>query len=326
MSLHLLQALVFNIRYEARDIVSVELRPATPDILFPRVEPGAHIDLHLDTGLVRSYSLINPGETDRYVVAVLKDRASRGGSRYVHENLRVGEIIAISAPRNHFHLHEEARLSVLLAGGIGITPLVAMLKHLSALGRQAHLIYCARSQQDAAFLAEIKELVAGSKKNCITSHFYFDDEQGAPPDITRLLSSFPPNTHFYSCGPGRMLEAYEKACAQLGYKNVHMERFAAIAVPGDRSVATEGYEVELRRSNKTIHVSPGTTLLDALLAAGCEVESSCREGLCGSCETRVLSGEVEHRDSILTKEERAANKSMMICVSSCRSGTLVLDA
>jgi ferredoxin len=201
-----------------------------------------------------------------------------------------------------------------------------MLKHLSALGRQAHLIYCARSRQDAAFVAEIKGLVANSKKNCLTSHFHFDDEQGAPPDITRLLRSFPPDAHFYSCGPGRMLEAYEKACAQLGYKNVHMERFNAMEVQEGQAIAPEGYEVELRRSNKTIHVPPGTTLLDALLTAGCEVESSCREGLCGSCETRVLSGEVEHRDSILTKEERAANKSMMICVSSCRSGTLVLDA
>lgn len=217
-------------------------------------------------------------------------------------------------------------MSVLLAGGIGITPLVAMLKHLSALGRQAHLIYCARSHQDAAFVAEIKELVANSKKNCITAYFHFDDEQGAPPDMTRLLSGFPRETHFYSCGPGRMLEAYEKACTQLGYKNVHMERFAATALPEGHAVALEGYEVELRRSKKTIHVSPGTTLLDALLTAGCAVESSCREGLCGACETRVLSGEVEHRDSILTKEERAANKSMMLCVSGCRSGTLVLDA
>lgn len=326
MSSHLLQALVFNIRYEARDIVSVELRPATPDVLFPSVEPGAHIDLHLDTGLARSYSLTNPGESDRYVVAVLKDRASRGGSRYVHEKLRVGQIIAISAPRNHFHLHEEARLSVLLAGGIGITPLVAMLRHLSELGRQAHLIYCARSRLDAAFVTEIKELVTNSKNNSITAFFHFDDEQGAPPDITRLLSSFPRKTHFYSCGPGRMLETYEKACMQLGYKNVHMERFAAATLPTVPAVDPKGYWVELRRSNKTVYVPSGTTLLDVLQTAGCKVESSCREGLCGACETRVLSGEVEHRDSILTKDERAANKSMMICVSSCCSGTLVLDA
>lgn len=175
-------------------------------------------------------------------------------------------------------------------------------------------------------MAEIKELVASSKKNCITAYFHFDDEQGAPPDIARLLSNFPPDTYFYSCGPGRMLEAYEKACAQLGYKSVHMERFAATTVPQGGAVAPEGYEVELRRSNKTIHVPPGMTLLDALITAGCKVESSCREGICGSCETRVLSGEVEHRDSILTKVERAANKSMMICVSRCRSGTLILDA
>lgn len=326
MPSHLLQALVFNIRYEARDIVSVELRPATPEVVFPSVEAGAHIDLHLDTGLVRSYSLTNPGESNRYVVAILKDRSSRGGSRYVHEQLRVGQFIATSVPRNHFHLHEDARLSVLLAGGIGITPLVAMLKRLSALKQQVHLIYCARSRLDAAFMTEITELVTRSKKNSITTFFHFDDENGAPPNITRLLSNFPPDTHFYSCGPGRMLEAYEKACVQLGYKNFHMERFAATELPKGRAVDQEGYWVELRRSNKTIHVPSDSNLLDALQTAGCKVESSCREGLCGACETRVLSGDVEHRDSILTKEERAANKSMMICVSSCRSGTLVLDA
>jgi|APLak6261672720_1056091.scaffolds.fasta_scaffold01647_4 ferredoxin-NADP reductase len=326
MSSSLIQALVFNLRYEARDIISVELRPLSQEAGFPPAEAGSHIDLHLGNGLIRSYSLTNSGESDRYVVAVLKDRRSRGGSLYVHEQVRVGQVISISSPRNNFQLDEAASQNVLLAGGIGITPLYAMLKRLRELGRRTHLIYCARSRSDAAFVEDIQALVAASHDGALSVHFHFDDEKGAAPDLVRLFSNFSAETHFYCCGPGPMLEAYEKACDKLGYAHVHMERFAAAPELTDQVTDSAGYTVALKKSGKTVQVPPGTKLLDALLSAGCKVEFSCREGLCGACETRVLSGEVEHRDSILTKAERAANKSMMICVSGCRSGTLVLDA
>ncbi|MEK9801899.1 MAG: PDR/VanB family oxidoreductase [Curvibacter sp.] len=326
MSLPLLQARVFNLRYEARDIISVELRPASPEVDFPFTEAGSHIDLHLGNGLIRSYSLTNPGESQRYVVAVLKDRKSRGGSLYVHEQLRVGQVISISAPRNNFRLDEDACQNVLLAGGIGITPLYAMLKRLSALGRRTHLIYCARSRSDAAFVEDIQALVSDSCDGALSSNFHFDEERGVAPDLVGLLGGFSPETHFYCCGPGPMLEAYESACEKLGYTNVHVERFAAKPALTNQVADPVGYTVELKKSGKTVQVPPGTRLLDALLSAGCKVEFSCREGVCGACETRVISGEVEHRDSILTQKERAANKSMMICVSSCKSGTLVLDA
>lgn len=323
MSSSTLQALVFNLRHEAPGIVSVELRPVAPATAFPMTEAGAHIDLHLAPGLVRSYSLTNPGERHRYGVAVLKDRASRGGSRHVHEQLRVGQLITIGAPRNHFRLDEAAPRSVLLAGGIGITPVYAMLQRLAALQCPAHLIYCARSRAEAAFVAEIQSLVA-TGGTALSAHFHFDDEQGAPPDLVQLLGGQSQDTHFYCCGPGPMLDAYERACAQLGQANVHLERFAAAVQPA--AAATAGYCVELRQSGRTVQVAPGVALLDALLDAGLNPEFSCREGVCGACETRVISGDVDHRDHLLTKQEHAANKTMMICVSGCRSGSLVLDA
>lgn len=325
MSSSTLQALVFNLRHEATGIVSVELRPVAPATALPTVEAGAHIDLHLGNGLVRSYSLTNPGESHRHVVAVLNDRNSRGGSRHVHEQLRVGQTIAIGAPRNHFRLDETARKSVLLAGGIGITPVVAMLRRLSELQKPAHLIYCARSRHEAAFVAEIDALVNASS-SLLSVQYHFDDEKGAPPDLPRLLDGHGADTHFYCCGPGPMLDAYERTCEQLGQAHVHLERFAAAAAPVAPSVPVAGYSVELRKSGITVQVAPGVALLDALLDAGLNPEYSCREGVCGACETRVISGDVDHRDHLLSKQERAASKSMMICVSGCRSGSLVLDA
>lgn len=324
MTTSTLQALVFQMRYEVPGIISVELRPIQPASAFPSVEAGAHIDLHLGNGLVRSYSLINPGDTHRYVVAVLNDRRSRGGSRFVHEQLRIGQVITIGKPRNHFRLNEEAQRSVLLAGGIGITPIYAMVRRLAALGREAHLVYCARSRPEAAFLAEI-EALAGVRDAPLSFRCHFDDEDGGPPDLERLLAGHPLDTHFYCCGPGPMIDVYERACERLVQHNVHLERFAA--TPAVTSVSpASGYTVELRRSGRKVQVQPGVTLLDALIEAGISPDHSCREGVCGACETKVISGDVDHRDQLLSKQERAANKSMMICVSTCRSGCLVLDA
>ena len=325
MSSPTLQALVFNLRHEARGIISVELRPTNDGERWPDVEAGAHIDLHLGNGMVRSYSLTNPGEGHRYVVAVLNDPRSRGGSRYVHEQLRVGQVITIGAPRNHFRLDEAAPRSVLLAGGIGITPLLAMCRRLVALGRPAQLIYCARSRREAAFLEAI-EAERERSGGALQVTLRFDDEHGGPPDLQALLAGHPADTHFYSCGPGPMLDAFERACEALGQANVHLERFAAAPTAEAPAPAAGAYTVELRQSGKTFAVPVGVSLLDAMLEAGCDPAFSCREGVCGACETRVIEGEVDHHDHILTKSERAANKSMMICVSHCRSARLVLDA
>ncbi len=312
----LITVLVHAIRFEAQGIVSVEFRsPDGSDL--PAFAAGSHIDLHLGNGLVRSYSLCNsPLEHHRYVVGVLNDRNSRGGSRYVHEQLRVGSTIQIAPPRNNFALDEAAPKSVLVAGGIGVTPIFCMFNRLRNIDKDVEVVYCARSRKEAAFSKELVE--AGE-----IVHTHFDDERGGPPDLKAFLSKYPADTHFYCCGPTPMIGAFEATCKDLGFENVHVERFAAAA---DLEVSQEsGYVVELSRSGKTIEVPAGKALLDALLDAGIDADYSCREGVCGACETAVLEGEPEHRDSVLTDRERASNKTMMVCVSGCKGKRLVLD-
>ncbi|MGB7195165.1 MAG: PDR/VanB family oxidoreductase [Collimonas pratensis] len=315
MSNSLISVRVQAMRFEAKGVLSVEL-VALGDVVLPPFEAGSHIDLHLANGIVRSYSLLNAAaESHRYVVGVLNDRNSRGGSRYVHEQLRVGADMKISAPRNNFPLDASAGHSVLIAGGIGITPISCMLNQLRSEGKSSELLYCARSRGEAAFGEMLLQ------QDGVSAHF--DDEQGAPPDLRAYLAARPKDAHFYCCGPTPMLNAFEAICAELDLQHVHIERFAA--AENVAAVQSGEYVAELARSKKTVPVPAGKSLLDALLDAGLEVEHSCREGVCGSCETRVLEGEPEHRDGVLSKSERASNKVMMICVSGCKGRRLVLD-
>ncbi|MDR3453280.1 MAG: PDR/VanB family oxidoreductase [Rhodoferax sp.] len=314
-----LNAFVHTLRYEADDVISVELRPV-PGTEFPAFTAGSHINLHLPNGMERSYSLCNSStELNRYVVGVLRDRASRGGSRCVHEQLRVGMRLLISAPGNNFPLHEEAGHTVLIAGGIGVTPILCMARRLKAIERSFEVMYFARSRQSAAFVAELEALG-------VPLMLHFDEEKGGPPDLKALLSVRGPQaqTHYYACGPTIMLDAFEKICNELGHENAHIERFAAVEVAASPN-AHATYSVELRRSGRIITVTPDKSLLDTLLAAGVEVDHSCCEGVCGTCETRVLEGEPDHRDSVLGAKERASNKVMMVCVSGCKSNSLTLD-
>jgi ferredoxin-NADP reductase len=314
-----LNAFIHTLRFEAEDVISIELRPVAGNE-FPAFGPGAHIDLHLPNQMVRSYSLLNPShERGRYVVAVLKDRASRGGSRCAHEQLRVGMKILISHPRNHFPLHEEAGHTVLVAGGIGVTPILCMARRLRALERSFELLYFARSRASAAFVADIEALA-------VPVTWHFDDEKGGPPELHALLAARPAraDTHYYACGPAVMLDSFEKNCAALGYAHAHIERFSAVEVHA-ASDARLSYSVELKRAGKVITITPGLSLLDALREAGMDPVTSCEEGVCGACETRVIEGMPDHRDSVLSPAERAANNVMMVCVSGCRSERLVLD-
>ncbi|WP_263142069.1 PDR/VanB family oxidoreductase [Pseudomonas sp. RIT-PI-AD] len=312
-----LTALVHTLRHEAEGIMSVELRPFG-DTLFAPFEAGSHIDLHLPNGLVRSYSLLNsPADRGRYVVGILRDRNSRGGSQWVHEQLRVGTTLPISRPRNNFELDTHASHSVLVAGGIGITPIYCMFRQLLALGKSAELIYCARTRKEAALVEELSGIDAKVV-------FHFNDEKNTVPDLRHYLAGQPADTHFYCCGPTPMLDAFESTCESLGYPHAHIERFAAAELPPSED-AQDSYSVELKRSGKTLSVEPGLNLLDVLLEAGCDIDYSCREGVCGSCETKVLEGDIDHRDGVLSKAERAANQSMMVCVSGCKSRRLVLD-
>lgn len=320
-----LSALVYAIRHEAEGIISIELRPAAAQTLFPAFAPGAHIDLHLSNGLVRSYSLCQPACSAQarhpsYHVGVLRDKGSRGGSRWVHEHLRVGQTIAISPPRNNFELDSTAQHSVLVSGGIGITPILCMLRQLVADGRSAELIYCARNRQEAAFIEDIEALAA---EHAIPVHWHFDQDVGQPPQLLELLAGQSAGAHLYCCGPTPMLDAFEKACEALGYPNAHIERFAAVELPPD--AAAGAFEVYLDKSAKTVHVPAGKSVLDVLLDEGFDCDHSCKEGVCGSCETAVLEGEVEHFDGILSKKEKESNTVMMICVSRAKSQRLVLD-
>ncbi|BAN47300.1 PDR/VanB family oxidoreductase [Metapseudomonas resinovorans] len=311
-----LTAFVHTLRFEAEGIISVELRPQG-DQEFPSFGAGSHIDLHLGNGLVRSYSLLNsPEDRDRYVVGILRDRNSRGGSAYVHQNLRVGMQLQISPPRNLFQLDEAAGHTVLVAGGIGVTPIYCMFNRLRALGRSVEMLYCARTRKEAAFVEELAAIDGNIR-------LHFDDEKGGPVDLKAFLAERPSSAHFYCCGPTPMIDAFESLCESLGHPNVHIERFAAAAPAPTAPQGT--YEVQLARSGKRIEVPGGKSLLDALLESGIEVDCSCREGVCGACETRVLEGEPEHRDGVLTKAEKAANQTMMVCVSGCKGARLVLD-
>ncbi|MFT4064973.1 PDR/VanB family oxidoreductase [Paraburkholderia sp.] len=314
----LLQARVRMLRDEADGVLSVELVPAD-GAHFPAFTAGSHVDLHLPNGVTRSYSLLNStGEPDRYVLGVLFDPKSRGGSRFVHESLRCATVLPISAPRNNFELAQHADESVLIAGGIGVTPILCMYRQLRAQRKAARVVYCARSRKQAAFLDEFAALGGDVA-------LWFDDEHGGQPfDLASYLAAQPKHVHAYCCGPLPMLAAFEAACAASGIANVHVERFAAD--PAVTRAPTSGYVVYLKRSDRTIKVPDGERLLDTLLAAGVNCDYSCREGICGACETTVLDGEPEHRDCVLSEAEKAAARSMMICVSGAKNGgRLVLD-
>lgn len=312
----MIEVLLHAMRHEAPGIVSLEL--AASDL--PRFSPGSHIDLILPNGLSRSYSLLppRPESASMYRVAVLNVAGGRGGSACVHEQLRVGQTLRISGPRQNFPCDLNAENSVLLAGGIGITPLYAMAKALVVAGRSVELIYCARSRPGAAFLAEI-EALPRLQLTC-----WFDDERGGPPRVGTLLSGRDPETRFYACGPVPMLAAFEAAVAALGLRHALIERFTAPVVAAS-VLETGSFNVVLHRSGRTISVAPGQSILKTLLAAGVNCDYSCTEGLCGACETRVLGGTPDHRDFVLTEAERASNQKMMICVSRCKGDELILD-
>jgi vanillate O-demethylase ferredoxin subunit len=314
-----LRVRVHSVTWQAEGIYSFELRDPTGAEL-PAFTAGSHIDLNLPSGLVRSYSLVNPqDERHRYVVAVQKDRSSRGGSTWVHDKLHTGDIITISAPRNNFPLAEDAPHSLLIAGGIGVTPLWCMMQRLGALGRSAELIYCARTPKDAAFQEAIAAIdgKAGAKVT-----FNFDGVPGGKMlDLKATVASLAPDAHIYCCGPLPMLEAFEEATKDLPRERVHVEYFTAKDAPA----AEGGYTVVLAKSGKSFQIQPGKTILETLLDAGLNVGSSCLEGVCGTCETKVLEGVPDHRDVVLTDSERKASKTMMICCSGSKTDKLVLD-
>lgn len=314
-----LEVRIEAMREEARGILSLELR-TTDGSLLPPFSAGAHVDLMLAPGLTRSYSLSNdPQERHRYVVTVCLAPESRGGSRHVHEQLKVGGRITISPPRNNFQLDETAAHTVLIAGGIGIKPLMAMIARLESLGQRWSLYYACKDRGSAAFVEALAQLEQAAPGRV---HVRFSaGQQGARFDLKGIVAAEPASAHFYCCGPESMVASFEAATAELPKPQVHVERFAASAGPAREG----GFSVVLQRSKQTLPVARGHTILDTLLAAKVEVPYACREGVCGSCKLKVLEGIPDHRDAVLTPEERDRHDQLMTCCSGSLSPVLVID-
>jgi tetrachlorobenzoquinone reductase len=310
----LIEVRLTAIRYAARDTSLFEFQRIDGKQL-PPYQPGAHVDMHLPNGLIRNYSLIvaNP-DPSTYTFGIKRDPASRGGSRWIHEAMLVGATLKISTPKNNFPLREDATHTVMLAGGIGITPIWCMVQRLAELGCDWQLHYSCRSRADMAFLKALEGMAPAT--------LHFDDENaGNFLDIAGIVSRAPADAHLYCCGPAPMMAAFEAATAERPRDRVHVEYF----VPKQEPARTGGFIVELARSGGEYFIPEGETILNVLLDAGLDVDYSCELGICGACEQRVIAGEPEHRDSILSEEEQAENKRVMICCAGSKTARLVLD-
>lgn len=298
----------------AAGVVALSLT-STDGTALPRWTPGAHIDVILPNGLTRQYSLAgDPAQEDQWLIAVLKEPQSRGGSAYIHEQLAEGDTLQVRGPRNNFRLSDQTAGYLFIAGGIGITPILPMIREVSAAGAPWQLVYGGRSRTTMAFLDVLMQ--HGDNVTVVA-----EDTHGYP-DLQGILQAVTPGTHVYSCGPEGLLSAVNAAAAHLPPSALHSERF--VAAPIDNS-DNNSFEIVLEGAGITAIVPPDKSVLEVIRETGVEVLSSCEEGTCGSCETVVLQGEPDHRCSVLTPEERASCSSMMICVSRARSPQLVLE-
>ena len=309
--------LVADVRAEAKDVITLELRPVGGGDL-PAFTPGAHLDLHLPNGMMRNYSLTNDWrERNRYVVGVGRAADSRGGSSFIHSSVRAGMQIKISAPRNNFALDEDSASFLFIAGGIGITPIMAMVRWCIANGKPWRLIYAARSRQRTAFYEELCALGADRV------HFHFDDEAGQVLDVSEAISDRAEGESIYCCGPTPLMEAVKALTESLPSGTVRFEWFT---VPeSDEPQDSSSFTVRLERSQVEFEIPEQKSILEVLEDHGFELPFSCREGLCGTCVTNVLEGEPDHRDYVLSDEERESGKMMTICCSRSKTPSLTLD-
>jgi vanillate O-demethylase ferredoxin subunit len=305
---------------ETADICTFELVGLDGGPL-PAFSAGSHVDVALPNGLTRQYSLCNdPKETHRYLIGVLRDPASRGGSQALHEQVQEGQVLQISAPKNHFGLAHDARRSLLLAGGIGVTPILCMAERLAITGADFEMHYSTRSRERTAFYERIAASAYASQVQ-----FHFDDgDAGQKLDLAALLTAPPSGTHLYVCGPKGFMDAVLGTARAQGWpeSRLHYEFFAAEVAP---SASDASFEVKLASSGRIITVPKDQTVTQALAAAGVEVQTACEQGVCGTCLTRVLEGVPEHKDMYLTPEEQAANDQFTPCCSRSKTPLLVLD-
>ena len=314
-----MQVKVLRKTQEAEGIASYELLRVDGRAL-PAFSAGSHIDVHVPGGLIRQYSLCNDASDPHfYRIAVLRDAASRGGSAAMHDQVKEGDVLTISEPRNHFAL-EHAMRTLLFAGGIGITPLLCMAQRLAAVGADFELHYCNRSKARTAFFDEMAASSFASKV-----HYHFDD--GAPEqklELARAIPQVDAQTHLYTCGPAGFIQRVTDWAKGYGWPStqVHVEYFAA--VEQDTS-ADRSFEVQIASSGQRFTVGAKQTVIQVLTEQGIEVLTSCEQGVCGTCITRVLEGECDHRDMYFTKEEKAKHDQFTPCCSRAKSTVLVLD-
>ena len=307
---------VRSLTLESAGVLAVELvDPAGREL--PDWEPGAHLDLRLPDAMSRQYSLCgDPADRSRYRLGVLREESGRGGSAYVHDVLRPGDHVGYVGPRNHFRL-EPSPAYAFVAGGIGITPILPMLARAEAEGAAWTLVYGGRTAASMAFTSQV--LAYGER---VTLHP--QDRHGLL-DLNSLLGTPREDTLVYCCGPEPLLRAVEERMSAWPADSLHVERFAAPAQPARDVAGEHAVEVVLAESGITVTVGPGTSILQAVLDAGVDVLHDCQEGICGSCETKVIEGEVDHRDYFLSDAEKKSGKVMQICISRARGAKLVLD-
>ena len=305
---------------EAVDICTYELVAQDGGAL-PAFSAGSHVDVHLPGGLTRQYSLCNdPTESHRYLIGVLRDPASRGGSAAMHDLVAEGQLLQISAPKNHFPLAHDASRHLLLAGGIGVTPILCMAERLANTGADFEMHYCTRSPERTAFHQRIAGAAFAPKVQ-----FHFDN--GAPEqklNLAALLGAPASGVHLYVCGPKGFMDAVLNTAREKGWPEaqLHYEFFAGTVTPSDSDAS---FEVQVASTGKIVVVPKDKTVVQALADAGVVVQMSCEQGVCGTCLTRVIEGIPDHKDMYLTPEEQAANDQFLPCCSRSKSPRLVVD-
>lgn len=305
---------------EAEDILVFELAdPSGSDL--PPFSAGSHIDIEVKPGLTRQYSLCNnPSERSRYVVGVLKDPASRGGSLAMHE-IQEGQDLKISEPRNHFELDGSAKRTILFGGGIGVTPILCMAERLAAIGADFEMHYGARSKSRCAFYDRIQASSFADKV-----HFHFDDGDAAQKlDIDAALGEAAPGTHVYVCGPGGYIDFVLKSAEAKGFTEAQLHREYFTVDTTEMFAPGGAFQVKLASTGQVFDIPENATVMDVLADHGIDLPVSCAQGVCGTCLTRVLEGVPEHRDLYLTKEEQERGDQFMPCCSRSKTPMLVID-
>ena len=319
MSEETLRVVVRRSETQGQGVLVLDLAPADGGEL-PPFEAGAHVDLHLGEGLVRQYSLCgDPADRQAYRLGILRDPNSRGGSIAAHERLSEGTVVEIGLPRNLFPLEAGARRSILVGGGIGVTPMIAMAHALAARDADFALHYCGRSQASCAFLGELAAAPFSARV-----HTHFDDgavEQRL--NLVEVLTGADAGTHLYVCGPSGFMDWVIAEAGRLGLPagQIHKEYFQVEPPAG----ASKAFDVALKKSGKTVHVAENQSIVEALAGVGIKIKVSCEQGVCGTCLCNVLDGTPDHRDVFLTDEEKADNDQILLCCSRALSDTLVLD-